>query len=278
MSRRESITETTIQPPSGWAPLRLRELWDYRELLFFLTWRNVLVRYKQAVLGIAWAVIQPVMTMVVFTVIFGRLAGLSSDGAPYPLFSLAALLPWLLFAGSVQSGGSSLVGNANLLTKVYFPRLIMPIAAIGAALVDFGISLIVLAGVLLYYGFVPGWTALWIVPLTLLAALTALSVTLWLSALNVLYRDVQQLIPFLLQLWMYISPVAYSVNLIPKGPWQLVYGLNPMTGVIQAFRWALLGGTPPDAYLVTSTLMTALLLVGGLFYFKHMERTFADVV
>lgn len=272
------MVETVIQPQSGWAPLRLRELWAYRELFFFLTWRDVLVRYKQAVLGIAWAVLQPVITMVVFTVIFGRLAGLSSEGVPYPLFSLAALVPWQLFAGSIQRGGSSLVGNANLLTKVYFPRLIMPTAAVGAALVDYGISLVVLACVMLYYGFAPAWSAILIAPLTLLAALTALSVTLWLSALNVLYRDVQQLIPFLLQLWMYMSPVVYSADLIPEGPWQLVYALNPMTGVIQAFRWALLGGEPPGVYLLVSMLTTTVLLTGGLFYFKRMERTFADVV
>lgn len=268
----------TIEPLRGWVPLELRDLWQYRELLYFLTWRDVLVRYKQAVLGIAWAVIQPVVTMVILSAIFGQLAKLPSEGIPYPLFTYAALLPWLLFAGALQRAGVSLVANANVLTKVYFPRLLIPIAAIGAGLVDFGVSFLVFLGLMFYYGVMPTWTILWLLPLVLLALATALAVSLWLSALNVMYRDVQQMIPFLVQVWMYASPVAYSANLIPTGKWRILYGLNPMAGVIQGFRWALLGGRPPDVLMLMSVVVVAVLLVGGLIYFKRTEDIFADVV
>jgi lipopolysaccharide transport system permease protein len=273
-----TIPITVIEPSRGWVSLKLREVWHYRELLFFLTWRDVKVRYKQASLGVAWAVLQPLLTMVIFSVIFGQLAKLPSDGIPYPVFSYAALLPWQLFAGSLQRAGTSLVGNANLLTKVYFPRLIIPLSAVGAGLVDFAIAFVVLLGLMLWYGIAPTVNVLWLPLLVLLALLTALAVGLWLSALNVQYRDVQHAIPFVIQAWMYASPVAYSAGLIPTGKWRIVYGLNPLAGVIQGFRWALLGAAPPDELMAVSVVMVLVLLATGLFYFRRMERTFADVV
>lgn len=270
---------TVIEPSRGLSLLKLvRELWEYRELILFLTWRDVLIRYKQAVLGVAWAIIQPLFSMVIFSVIFGRLANLPSEGIPYPVFSYVALLPWQMFAGALQRAGTSLVVNANLLTKVYFPRLVIPISAVMAGLVDFALSFVVLLGLMIYYGIMPTWNVLWLPMLVLLSLATALAVGLWLSALNVQYRDVQHAIPFLIQAWMYASPVAYSTGLIPDGVLRIIYGLNPMAGVIQGFRWALLDGSPPDELMVISVAMVLLLLVTGLFYFRRMERTFADVV
>ncbi len=274
----QTIPLTIIQPSRGWAALDLRALWEYRELLYFLTWRDVKVRYKQAALGVAWAVIQPLLTMVIFSVIFGQLARLPSDGIPYPVFSFAALLPWQLFSGALTRAGTSLVGNAHLLTKVYFPRLVIPISAVAAGLVDFAISFVVLLGLMLWYGITPTWAIVTLPLFILLALATALAVGLWLAALNVQYRDVQHMIPFLVQAWMYASPVAYSAGLIPTGPWRIIYGLNPLAGVIQGFRWALLGASPPDELMVVSVVMVAVLLVSGLFYFRRMEKTFADVV
>lgn len=267
-----------LRPARGWAALNLGDLWHYRELLFFLTWRDLKVRYKQAALGVGWAVIQPVMNMIIFSIIFGQLAKLPSDGIPYPIFSYAALLPWYLFSGALQRSSVSLVQNANLLTKVYFPRLVIPLATVLAALVDFCISLLVLLGMCFYFGYPPGWTILWLIPLTLLALLSAAAVGTWFSALNVQYRDIQQMVPFLVQAWMYASPVAYSASIIPTGNWRLVYALNPMTGVIQGFRWALFGGAPPDQSVLISAVVVLILLVTGLFYFRRMERTFADTV
>jgi lipopolysaccharide transport system permease protein len=267
-----------IRPTKGWAALNLKDLWLYRELVYFLTWRDIKVRYKQAVLGIAWAILQPLMTMVIFSFIFGNLAKLPSDGIPYPLFSYAAVLPWQLFSSALQRSSISLVGNANLLTKIYFPRLIIPFSAVMASLVDFGIAFLVMIGLMIYYQVWPTLMTLWIIPLSLLALVTALAVSLWLSALNVLYRDVQHMVPFLIQFWMYASPVAYSATLIPTGIWRIIYGLNPMAGVIQGFRWALLGTQPPDILLVVSIVMVLILLVSGLFYFRRMEKTFADRV
>ncbi len=269
---------TFLKPAKGWLSIDFKELWRYRELIYFLTWRDIKVRYKQAVLGIAWAVLQPLMTMLIFTVIFGTLLKTPSQGIPYPLFSLTALLPWQLFASALQRSSTSLVGNANLLTKIYFPRLAIPLASIFAALVDFLISFVVLIGVMVYYRYMPGWNALWVPLLVLLALLTALAVGLWLSALNVQYRDIQQIVPFLIQVWMYASPIVYPIETIPAGIWRWLYSLNPMVGVIQGFRWALLGGTPPDLTLVISVAMVLILLVSGLYYFRRMEKTFADIV
>jgi lipopolysaccharide transport system permease protein len=272
------IPLVVFEPSKGWTCLKLKELWNYRELLYFLTWRDVKVRYKQATLGVAWTVIQPLMTMVIFSLIFGQLAKLPSDGIPYPIFSYAALLPWQLFSGTLTRASTSLVSNANLLTKVYFPRLIIPLSAITAGLVDFAISFLVLLGLMLYYGIFPNWVVLLLPFLVLFAVLTALGVGLWLSALNVQYRDVQHMVPFVVQVWMFASPVAYSAGLIPKGLWRIVYGLNPMAGVIQGFRWVLLNGKPPDELMIVAVIMVMMLLGSGLIYFKHMEKTFADIV
>lgn len=264
----------------GWAALNLRELWTSRELLYFLTWRDVLVRYKQAVLGVAWAVLQPVLTMIVFTVVFNRALGVKSpySGVPYEVFSFSGLLAWQFFAGALGRSGVSLVGNANLLTKVYFPRLVIPLSAVLAGLVDFAISFVVLLILMAAYGIFPSWEIIFLPLFLLLAVVTALGVSLWLSALDVLYRDVQYIIPFLVQLWMFVSPVIYSIGDIPEGALRVIYSLNPMTGVIGGFRWALLGQEFPGDYLWISTAVVMVVLVGGLFYFKRMERVFADVV
>jgi len=270
---------SVIRPSKGWVALRLGDLWKYRELVYFLIWRDVKVRYKQAALGVAWAIIQPVMTMVIFSIIFGGLAKLPTDGGvPYPIFSYVALLPWQLFANALQKSGISLVGNANLITKIYFPRLVIPFSAVVSGLVDFGISFLVLAGLMVYYKIPLTINVLWLPLLILLAMVTALAVGLWLSALNVQYRDVQHMIPFLITVWMYASPVVYSATLIPEGIWQVVYALNPMTGVIQGFRWALLGNEPPELTLIVSSAVVLVLLVSGLYFFRRMERTFADIV
>jgi lipopolysaccharide transport system permease protein len=272
---------TVIEARHGWAALRLRELWSYRELLYFLTWRDIKVRYKQAVLGVAWAVLAPLITMVVFSVVFNRWLGVTVPeqypGVPYAVFSFTGLLPWSLFASGLQRSGSSLVSSSSLLTKVYFPRLIIPMSGVLGALPDFIISFAVLGGLMAYFSVAPTWNALWIPAFVLLALATALAFGLWLSALNVLYRDVGYIIPFIIQLWMYVSPVAYPIENV-QGPMRWVYGLNPMTGVIQGFRWALLGGDPPDKLVAAAVAIVLALMVTGFFYFKRMERTFADVV
>ncbi len=275
---RGPIPSVVIQPESGWVSLKFRELWQYRELLFFLIKRDVQVRYRQTALGVGWAVLQPLLTMAIFSVVFGRLANLPSDGLPYPIFSFAALLPWQLFSGALTRAGTSLVSSSNLLTKVYFPRLIIPISAVAAGLVDFAIAFVVLIVLMLFYGITPGAAVIWIPVLVLFALAAALAVGLWLSALNVKYRDVQHLIPFLVMAWMYASPVAYSANLIPAGKWRVLYALNPMAGVIQGFRWALAGGRAPDTSIFVSAAVVVVLLFGGLFYFRRMERVFADIV
>jgi len=274
-----SVLPTTVYtPPGKGLNFDLRELWHYRELLYFLTWRDIKIRYTQTALGVAWAVLQPLISMAIFSIIFGRLAKLPSSDIPYPVFAFAALLPWQLFSGALSRASTSLVANRNLLTKVYFPRLIIPLSAAGAGLLDFAISLLVLMVLMLIYGIRPTWALLTLPLLILLVLLTAVAVSLWLSALNVQYRDVEHAIPFLIQAWMYASPVAYSAELIPGGVWQILYGLNPMAGVIQGFRWALLGTDPPGSLFTASIIMTVVLLVGGLIYFQKMEESFADIV
>jgi lipopolysaccharide transport system permease protein len=269
---------TVIAPVLGWTPLRLAELLEYRELLYFFVWRDLKVRYKQTALGAAWAVLQPFLTMVVFSVFFGRLAGVPSDGLPYPLFAYCALVPWTYFSSALTHSANSLVDQSRLITKVYFPRLLIPAAPVFGGLVDLAIAFVVLVGLLLYYGVTPTAAILTLPAFVGLATLTALAVGLWLSALNVRNRDVRYTIPFLIQFWLFITPVAYSSTLVPER-WRALYGLNPMAGVVEGFRWALLGkASPPGPMLATSIAAVLLLLVGGLVYFRRMEKSFADVV
>jgi len=270
-------THIVIQPVRGWEGLGLRELWRYRELAYFLTWRDVKVRYKQTALGAAWAILQPVLTMLIFSIIFGQLAKLPSDGIPYPIFTYTALLPWQLFAFALGNSSNSLVGNQNLVSKVFFPRLVIPIASVLPGLVDFAISFVVLFGMMLYFH-VPITGRILMLPLFLgLALITALGVGIWLSALNVEYRDVRYVVPFLTLFWQYATPVAYSSSLIPD-KWRLLYGLNPMTGVVEGFRWALLGSGNLGSLLWVSVGIVVVLLVTGLVYFRRMEASFADVI
>jgi lipopolysaccharide transport system permease protein len=266
-----------IRPTRGWLKLNFRELWEYRELLYFLVWRDIKVRYKQTALGAAWAILQPVMSMIVFSVFFGRLAKMPSDGVPYPVFSYAALLPWQLFAHSLSQSANSLVGSQHLIKKVYFPRLVVPISSVLAGLVDFAIAFVVLLGLMAYYGIRPT-AAIAALPLfVILAIVTALSVGLWLSVLNVKFRDVHHTIPFLTQFWLFATPVAYPSSLVPE-KWRPLFGLNPMAGVVEGFRWALLGkATSPGPLLWVSIGAVVVLLIGGLAYFRRMESTFADV-
>ena len=267
-----------IEPSRGWVSLKLHELWEYRELLYFLTWRDIKVRYKQTLLGAAWAIIQPFFTMVVFSLFFGRLAGIPSDGVPYPIFSFAALVPWTFFANGLNQSSNSLVGSADLIKKVYFPRLAVPVATILSGVVDFALAFIVLLGMMLYYGVIPTINTLWLPLFFLLALITSLGVGLWLSALNVEFRDVRYTVPFLTQFWMFSTPIAYPSSLLSE-PWRTVYGLNPMVGVVEGFRWALLGtNNAPGPIIVASSLAALAILVGGAFYFRRMEKTFADVV
>ncbi len=269
---------TVIRPSSGWVPLKLRELWSYRELLYFLVWRDVKVRYKQTALGAAWAIIQPFFTMLVFSLFFGRLANIPSDNIPYPLFSFAALVPWTFFANGLGQSSDSLVGNANLIKKVYFPRLVVPFAAVLSGVVDFALAFVVLLVMMLFYGRVPTINAIWLPLLLLLALITALGVGLWLSALNVEYRDVRYVVPFLTQFWLFATPIAYPSSLLSE-PWRTLYGLNPMVGVVEGFRWALVGtDTAPGAIVLVSALAALAILISGSYYFRRMEQTFADVV
>jgi len=274
----EKLPTFSIDPPKSWASIGLRELWEYRELLYFLTWRDIKVRYKQTALGAAWAVMQPFFMMVVFSLFFGKLAGVPSDGIPYPVFAFCGLLPWQLFAHALTESSNSLVGNQNLITKVYFPRLVVPIAAVLGGVVDFAIAFVILLVMMLYFGIVPGWAIVTLPLFIVLAVTTALAVGLWLSALNVKYRDVRYTMNFLVQFWLFATPVAYPSSLIPE-QWRWAYGLNPMAGVVEGFRWALLGKTdPPGALLAVSIAVVVLLLIGGLYYFRKMEQEFADVV
>ena len=272
------ISVIRIEPSRGWVSIELSELWTYRELLYFLIWRDVKVRYKQTVIGIGWAILQPLLTMVVFTMIFGNFAKIPSDGLPYPVFAFTALLPWNLFAGALNRCTLSLVGSANLITKVYFPRLIVPVSAIISGIIDFAIAFVFLLGLMLWFHIVPTWGAIALPIFFLLTLITALAVGLWLSALDVRYRDVGHAIPFLIQIWMFLSPVAYPLSVVPE-KWRLLYSLNPMVGVIEGFRWALLGKESPDFKVIAvSTAVVVALLLSGLVYFKRIERTFADVV
>ncbi len=268
-----------IKPSVGLAALNLRDLWVYRELVFFMIWRDIKVRYKQTLLGAAWAVIQPVMTMLVFNFLFGTVAKVPTDGIPYPIFAYTALLPWGLFVAALNQASRSLTSNNNMITKIYFPRLVLPVASVLAGLVDFAIAFVILIGLMWYYDVKPTLSVIWTLPLfLLLAILTALGVALWLSAINVKYRDVNYALPFLTQFWLFITPVAYSANVISE-KWQLVYSLNPMAGVVNGFRWALLGaGDGPDVALWVSVAISLVVLVSGVFYFRNMERTFADTI
>lgn len=267
-----------IRPSKGWVSLRLHELWEYRELLYFLIWRDIKVRYKQTALGAAWAIIQPLFTMVVFSLFFGRLAKIPSDGIPYPIFSYAALVPWTFFANGLSQSSNSLVGNANLIKKVYFPRLAVPIATVFSEMVDFLLAFVILLGMMLYYGIIPTLNTLWLPLFLLLAVSTSLGVGLWLAALNVQFRDVRYVVPFITQFWMFATPIVYPSSLLPE-PWRTLYGLNPMVGVVEGFRWALLGtSTAPGAIIAVSSMASLILLVGGACYFRRMEKTFADVV
>lgn len=267
-----------ISPSKGWISLRLKDLWEYRELLYFLTWRDIKVRYKQTLLGAAWAIIQPFFTMVIFSIFFGKLAGVSSGNIPYPIFSYAALVPWTFFANGLTQSTTSLVGSANLIQKVYFPRLVIPISAVLSGTIDFFLAFIVLIGMMAFYGIVPTSAIVWLPLLLLLALVTALGAGLWLTAMNVQFRDIRYVVPFLVQAWLFASPVAYSSSML-KQPWRTLYGINPMAGVIEGFRWALLGtNTHPGSMVFISALIAVALLISGAYYFRRMEKTFADVV
>lgn len=267
-----------IEPRRGWQALNLAELWRYRELLWFLAWRDVKLRYKQTVLGVSWAVIQPLFTMIVFSIFFGHLAGMPSDGLPYPVFVLCALLPWQLFAYALTQSSNSVVAEQRLITKVYFPRLIIPLASVLSGVMDFLIAFVLLIAFMVWYGVYPGWEIVTVPLLVILALATAVGVGLWLSALTVQYRDVRYTLPFLTQFWMFASPVAYPSTLVPK-EWRVLYGLNPMAGIVEGFRWALLGTSEPPGLMLGVSVVTVLgLFVGGLFYYRRMEKEFADVV
>ncbi|MGD8313864.1 MAG: ABC transporter permease [Syntrophobacterales bacterium] len=267
-----------VKPSKGWISLKLKELWEYRELLYFMAWRDIKVRYKQTVLGAAWAIIQPFFTMVVFSIFFGKLARVPSDGLPYPIFAFAALVPWTFFANGLNQASNSLVGSANLIKKVYFPRLVVPISSVISGVVDFVLAFAVLLGMMLFYGILPTVNILWLPLFVLLIFVTALGVGFWLSALNVQFRDVRYTVPFLTQFWLFATPIAYPSSLLSE-TWRTIYAINPMVGVVEGFRWALLGtDTAPGAIIFVSSLMAFSLLVGGAFYFRRMERSFADVV
>ncbi len=274
------MPETTIvliEPSRGWVSLRLKELWAYRELFYFLTWRDIKVRYKQTALGASWAIIQPFFTMVVFSLFFGRLGKIPSDNLPYPVFSFAGLVPWTFFAQGVTQAAGILIGSTNLLKKVYFPRLIMPAATILAGAVDLVLSFVVLLGMMLYYRVAPT-PAIVLLPLFfLLSLVTALGAGLWLAALSVVYRDVRYIVPFLTQLWMFATPIAYPASMLGQ-PWRTLYGINPMVGVVEGFRWALLGTRPPGPMTALSVVVALLLLVSGAFYFRRTEKHFADLL
>ena len=277
LRRAEAVSTTIIEPTRGWLSLKLRDIWQYRELLYFLTWRDVKVRYKQTVIGFLWAVIQPFLKMVVFSVIFGGLVKIDSEGFPYPIFLYAGLLPWQFFASAVSRSGESVVGSANLIKKVYFPRLVIPIASVGACLVDFAISFIILIVMMLYYSIIPTLSTFMVLPLVLATTFTALGVGMLISALNVAYRDFRYVLPFLVQIWMFLTPVIYSTTIIPEN-WRWLILLNPMAGVVDAYRSAILGKPFEWGSLEISMAMAVVVFLCGLIYFRKTERYFADIV
>jgi lipopolysaccharide transport system permease protein len=267
-----------IEPQCGWAPLNIAELWRYRDLLLLMIWRDFSASYRQSIVGVAWAVAKPLISMVIFSVIFGRVAGLPSDGIPYPIFAYTALLPWMYFSGCLCDASNSVPNNSGLLSKVYFPRLVLPLTSVARGLVEFLIQFIILVGLMIWYGVAPGWECLCIPAFVLLCPVTALSVGLWLTALNVKYRDVGHAVPFFAQAWMWMTPVIYSSSLVPHR-WRIAYGLNPMVSVVEGFRWALLGKAPPDWTMMWVSVTTVLaLLIGGLYFFRRVEATFVDVL
>src|SRR5215208_2625745 len=267
-----------IQPTKGWTSLKLREVWDHRELTGIFVWRDIKVRYRQTVIGALWAIIQPFLTMVVFSVFFGKLAKIPSDDIPYPIFTYAALVPWTFFANSINQASNSLVNNAEMIKKIYFPRLTMPIASVLGGLVDFLLAFIILIFMMLYYGYVPTINIIWFPFFVLLAMMTALGVGLWLAATNVQFRDVRYMVPFIIQVWMFATPVVYPSSLLAE-PWHTIYGLNPMVGVVEGFRWALLGtNAAPGPMIIISFVVALLILVTGIYYFRRVEKIFADVI
>jgi lipopolysaccharide transport system permease protein len=276
-ARTDSAVTTVIEARHGWRELGLGEIWAHRELLYYFVWRDIKVRYKQTLFGAAWAILQPVLLMAVFSVTLGRIPGVGPNGVPYPLFIFAGLVPWTLFAQSLTGASNSLVGGEAIITKVYFPRLLLPFAAVGSFLLDFLIAMGVLALVMVWFGAVPALAILWIPALTVLVLVTALGIGTFLAAVNVRYRDVKYVVPFLVQLWLFASPVVYQSSLIPER-WRTLYALNPMTGVVEGFRWAVLGGPRPDDLILVSAAASALILIGALLYFRRVERTFADVI
>jgi lipopolysaccharide transport system permease protein len=274
----EATRVLRIQPSRGWVSLKLGEVWAYRELLYFLVWRDLKVRYKQTVLGALWAIIQPFSTMVIFSLFFGKLAKMPSDGIPYPIFAYVALVPWSFFAGALSHSSNSLVGSANLIKKVYFPRLVIPVSTVLSGIVDFALAFTVLIAMMLYYGVGLSLKVLWLPLFLILAFVISLGVGLWLSSLNVKYRDIRYIVPFITQFWLFATPVAYPSSLLSE-PWRTVYGLNPMVGVVEGFRWALLRtNSSPGAIVLVSALVALIILITGAFYFRRMEKTFADIV
>lgn len=273
-----SSAPTTLRPSTGWSPPNLAEIWRYRELLYFLVWRDIKIRYKQTALGASWAILQPFLTMVIFSLFFGELAGIPSEGIPYPLFAYAGLLPWTYFANSVSQASNSVVANASLITKVYFPRLAVPMSGVLGGIPDFVLSFLVLIGMMIYYGQGFSVRIAYLPLLLILALLTALAVGVWLAALNVRFRDVKYVVPFLIQSWLFATPVAYSSSLLGE-PWRTIYGVNPMVGVVEGFRWALVGTeTAPGPIIAVSSVAVLLTLAGGLWFFRRTERNLADII
>jgi lipopolysaccharide transport system permease protein len=276
--KKNQLPHLRIEPSNGFVPIKIKELWEYRELFFFLIWRDIKVRYKQTALGAAWAIIQPVMTMIVFSIFFGKLGKIPSDGVPYPIFSFAALVPWVLFSNGLTQATGSLVGSSNLIKKVYFPRLIIPVASVLAGVVDFFLAFGVLLLLMLYFGIFPTINILWLPVFLFMTVSASLAVSLWLSALNVEYRDIKYIIPFLTQIWLFATPIAYSSSLLSE-PWRTIYALNPMVGVVEGFRWALLGTNTQPGFMAFVSMITSLIfLITGAYYFRRMEKTFADRV